>query len=305
MPKKNPEKLKAVPSGIVSLDSMIGGGFPPGALVLLLGEIGAGHKEFVMTSSIMTGAMKDGAIRPPTSEEIALPKECWWITFTRSPDDLLSEVSMSFDSDLYQLFKKHVNFKDLSEDYFKLSAIPAEWVAEETATKRKAEKLEALGEAFAGLHRAARAPAAKPKTVLESLSGFLTERAPGNLIVLYTLSDLARLYADSEEKWYDFTLFLRGLQRAAKKWGGLILANMTANLFDPRQEEEISACVDGVLRFEWETAGTRGRRKVMYFRKFRGLLPRVDGASAAKFEVTISPSSGFEVARAELIEGLR
>lgn len=305
MPEKKSEKPKAVPSGIVSLDSMIGGGFPPGALVLLLSEIGAGHKEFSMTSAIMTGAMRDGTIRPATGEGIALPKGCWWATFTRSPEDLLNEVSMSFDSDLYQLFKKHVNFKDFSGDYFKLSAVPLEWVEEEAVPKRKAEKLEALGEAFAGLHRAARAPAVKPKTVLESLSGFLTEHAPGNLVVLYTLSDLARLYTGSEEKWYDFTLFLRGLQRAAKKWGGLILANMTANLFDPRQEEEISACVDGVLRFEWEAAGTRGRRKVMYFRKFRGLLPHIDAASSVKFEVTVSPSSGFEVARAELIEGLR
>jgi hypothetical protein len=122
---------------------------------------------------------------------------------------------------------------------------------------------------------------------------------------LYTLSDLARLYSESESKWYDFTLFLRGLQRAAKRWGGLIYLPMTARLLEERKEEEISACVDGVINFGWEAAGPTRRRRVMYFEKFRGLLPKLDGAAIVKFEATVTPTSGFEVSRAELIEGLR
>ncbi|MDI6884463.1 MAG: hypothetical protein QMD00_05025, partial [Hadesarchaea archaeon] len=132
-----------------------------------------------------------------------------------------------------------------------------------------------------------------------------TEHAPGNIVVLYTLSDLARLYSDSESKWYDFTLFIRGLQRAAKKWGGIIYLNMTAGLLEPRKEEEILACVDGVLEFGWEEAGPTKRRRVLYFKKFRGLLPRIDGTAVVKFEVSVSPTAGFEVSRAELIEGLK
>ena len=183
--------------------------------------------------------------------------------------------------------------------------MPPEWISEERVAERKAEKLAALEAAFAGVRRAVGAPAARPKTLLESLADFLTEHAPNNLVVLYTLGDLARLYSDSEQKWYDFTLFLRGLQRAAKRWGGIIYADMTAKLLNPCMEEEIAACVDGVLGFEWERAGPTGRRRMMHFRKFRGLMPRLDGAAIVRFEVSIAPTSGFEVTRAELIEGLK
>ncbi len=298
-------RFKNVPSCVISLDSLIGGGFPAGSLVLLRGQIGAGHEEFVMTSAIMSAAVKKGLIKPAVAENIALPNEVWWVTFTRPPEDMLREVSMSFEHDLYQLFCENTKFKDFSLEYFRATPVPPEWVAEEEVQKRREEKLAALEEAFAGIHRAVAAPALKPKTVLESLVSFLTEHSPGNAVVLYTLSDLARLYSDSESKWYDFTVFLRGLQRAAKKWGGVIYASMIANLLEPRREEEISACVDGVLEFEWEAAGPTKRRRVLYFRKFRGLLPRVDGAAVVKFEISISPTAGFEITRAELIEGLR
>jgi len=298
-------KYKNIPSGVISLDSLIGGGFPAGSLVLLRGQIGSGHKEFVMSSAIMMAAIKKGLIRPAVAEDILLPNEVWWVTFTRSPEDLLHEISLSFERDLYVLFRGNVKFKDFSQEYFRTSPVPAEWVSESEVEARRGEKLSALESAFAGVHRAVAAPAIRPKTLLESLVAFLTEHAPGNAVVLYTLSDLARLYSDSESRWYDFTLFLRGLQRAAKKWGGIIYANMTANLLEPRKEEEISTCVDGVLEFEWEAAGPTKRRRILYFKKFRGLLPRIDGTAVVKFEVAISPTAGFEVTRAELIEGLR
>jgi KaiC/GvpD/RAD55 family RecA-like ATPase len=296
--------MKTIPSGIPSLDSLIGGGFPAGALVLLRAGVGAGNKEFLMTSAIMTCAMKRGITRPAETGA-TLPDDVWWITFTRSPNDLLNEVELSFERDLFQLFRDNVKFKDFSEDYFRTSPVPLEWVSERIREERRREKLEGLTSAFADIHRATLSPAIKPKTALESLGDFLTTHAPGNVMILYTLSDLARLYSDSEAKWYDFTLFLRGLQRAAKQWSGLIYLPMTARLLDERKEEEISACVDGVINFQWEAAGPTRRRRVMYFEKFRGLLPRLDGAAIVKFEATVTPTSGFEVSRAELIEGLR
>jgi KaiC/GvpD/RAD55 family RecA-like ATPase len=298
-------KLKNIPSGVISLDSLIGGGFPAGSLILLRGQIGAGHKEFVMTSAIMSAAIKKGLIRPVASEDAVLPKEILWVTFTRSPEDLLHEISLSFERDLYHLFRENVKFKDFSAEYFRTSPVPAEWVSKEEVETRKRDKLSALEDAFAGAHRAAALPSIKPKTMLESLVDFLTKNAPKNVVVIYTLSDLARLYSDSESRWYDFTLFIRGLQRAAKKWEGIIYMNMTVGLLEPRKEEEILACVDGVLEFSWEEAGPTKRRRVLYFKKFRGLLPRIDGTAVVKFEVGISPTSGFEVSRAELIEGLK
>jgi KaiC/GvpD/RAD55 family RecA-like ATPase len=293
-----------IPSGILSLDSLIGGGFPAGALVLMSGEIGAGNKEFLMTSAIMTYAMKKNILRP-SDPNVTLPNEVWWTSFTRAPADLLAEVGLSFERDLFELYRDNVKFKDFSEDYFRTSPVPLEWISEKVRAEREKVKLDSLAGAFASIHRATGSQSIRPKTTLESLASFLTENATGNVIVLYTLSDLARLYSDSETRWYDFVLFLRGLQRAAKQWGGLIYLPLTAHLLDERKESEISACVDGVINFKWETAGPTRRRRVMYFEKFRGLLPRLDGAAVVKFEVTITPTSGFEVARAELIEGLK
>ncbi len=296
--------MKTIPSGVLSLDSLIGGGFPAGSIILLRSEIGAGHKEFLMTSSIMTSAMKKNILRP-SDPDVTLPDNIWWATFARSPDDILNETGMSFERDLFELFRDNVKFKDFSEDYFRSSHVPLEWISGRVKEEREKEKLDSLADAFAAIHRTTSAPAIKPKTALESLADFLTGTAKNNVIILYTLSDLARLYSDSEIRWYDFTLFLRGLQRAAKKWNGLIYLPLTANLLEARKEEEISACVDGTVSFQWEAAGPTRRRRIMYFEKFRGLLPRLDGAAVVKFEITITPTSGFEVARAELIEGLK
>lgn len=293
-----------IASGIPSLDPLIGGGFPPGSLVLLRGEIGAGNKEFLMTSAIMTHAIKKKLIALAEPDSI-LPEEVWWITLTRAPEDIKNEVAMSFEQDLYTLFRDNVKFKDFSEDYFRTSPVPLEWVSEKLKEEEKTEKMKSLTGALAGIHRAAALPTVKPKTTLESLAEFMSEHAPKNTVVIYTLTDLARLYSDTEVRWYDFTLFLRGLQRAAKKWGGIIYLPMAAKILDERKEEEISACVDGVINFQWEAAGPTRRRRTMYFQKFRGLFPRLNGAAVVKFEISVTPTSGFEVARAELIEGIR
>ena len=47
----DPLALRKVPTGIADLDSIVGGGFPEGSLVLLLGDIGAGTQEYVYTAA--------------------------------------------------------------------------------------------------------------------------------------------------------------------------------------------------------------------------------------------------------------
>ena len=138
----------------------------------MLSEIGAGHKEFLMTSSIMTAAIKKGLIKP-AERDVVLPEDVWWITFTRSPEDLLTEISLSFDKDLHKLFRENIKFKDFSEDYFRTSPVPMGWISAEAREQQGKEKLESLSEAFAEVHREAAAPAIKPKTALESLAEFL------------------------------------------------------------------------------------------------------------------------------------
>jgi len=298
------EELKVMPTGIASLDGPIGGGFPAGSLVVLTGEVGSGNNEFAMTSSVMLAATKAGRLSPPPGKNIVLPGDIWWVTFTRPQSDLMGEMALGFDSDLYELFRKQANFKDLSEEYFATSSVPLEWVSERLAEKRREETLTTLGKTLAGVYRLAERPSSKPKGMLNSLADFLTERGPNNVVILNTLTDLAMLYSESEARWYEFMIFLRGLQRATKKWGGLIYASLDANLLEGRMEQEIAACVDGVLTFEWVQAGPAERRRTLYIKKFRR-LPLSAGGAAMRFNVNLTSSVGLQVIKPELIEGLR
>lgn len=298
------EKTKIIPTGISSLDEAMGGGFPAGVLVELTGGMGAGHKELAITTSMMLSAMMSGKLRRPKGENIMIPKRILWITFTRPESDIIREIESSYDPDLYRPFHKQVKFKDLSEDYFLTSSVPIEWISKGAARKRRKEALAALRDELAGLRRRVGVPARKPRGILDSLANYLTGRAKDSLVVLDSLTDLARLYSDTEERWYEFVLFLRGLQRVSKRWNGIIYGILDANLLRERMEQEIAICADGVLSFEWAQAGPAERRRTLYLRKFRGLLPSAGGA-AMRFEVTISPSAGLQVVRPELIEGLK
>jgi len=299
------EGLKVMPTGISSLDGAIEGGFPAGSLVVLMGEVGSGNSEFAMTSSVMLAATKSGVINPPSGKNIVLPKNIWWVTFIRPQSDLMDEMSLSFDSDLYELFHKQANFKDLSGEYFATSSVPLEWVSERLAGKRREEMLAEFGSTLAGIYRLAERPSVKPKGILASLADFLTEHGPNNIVVLQTLTDLAMLYSESDARWYEFMMFLRGLQRATKKWGGIIYATLDAELLGKHREQEIASCVDGVLAFEWVQAGVAERRRILYMKKFRRLSSSHRGGGVMRFNVSITPSVGLQVAKPELIEGLK
>jgi KaiC/GvpD/RAD55 family RecA-like ATPase len=292
-----------IPTGISSLDAAIGGGFPAGSLVLSTGEIGTGYDNFVMTTSVMLAATKIGRISPPSGKNIILPEETWWVTFNRPESDLMNEFSRTFDSDLYKSFCEQVKFKDLSEDYFATSSVPIEWVSEELVQDRQKEMLATLGKALAGAYRLSEKPSAKPKGLLNSLADLLTKLGPNNFVVLHSLTDLAILYSDSDERWYDFMIFLRGLQRVTKKWGGIIHTSLDSNLLEKHKEEEIAACVDGVLSFEWAQAGPVERRRTLYIKKFRRLPTTESGI--LRFDVNVSASVGLQVIKPELIVGLK
>ena len=47
--------MDRIPFGIRRLDTTIGGGAPPGSVVLLSGDAGAGAREFMYTSAVMNG----------------------------------------------------------------------------------------------------------------------------------------------------------------------------------------------------------------------------------------------------------
>src|SRR2546428_9676559 len=80
----DPLALRKVPTGIADLDSIVGGGFPEGCLVLLLGDIGAGTQEYVYTAaSKIANVRKNPQLRHyflgPAVDDSVLPDPiCSW-----------------------------------------------------------------------------------------------------------------------------------------------------------------------------------------------------------------------------------
>ena len=273
-------ELKSIPTGITSLDLIIEGGLPSGSFTLLLGEVGAGSAEFAYTSSIMLSLMKTGVISSPKDKKVSIPDSICYVSITRSKEDVLREISLSFQPDYYNAFKENLVFMDFSKNYFKRSPF---LLSDETGF----DSLRGLGE---------------EKGIVESLISFLSENAKDNLIIIDSLTDLVRMYT-GQMKWQDLVLFLKGLQKESKTWNGITYALLTSNIFDYSKQEEIADCADGVLVFEWSELGTAQRQRTMYVKKFRGLLPKLEFDNIAKFETKITKNIGFEVSNVKMIMG--
>jgi len=181
-----------MPTGIPSLDPVMGGGVPPGSLVLLFGDIGAGGLEFAYTSAMLLS--RDVHERSQDTERI--PREIWYVTFTKGRDDVLSEMKLAFHPDLARGIDE-VKFIDLSQIYFDSSIVPLDWYSEGDLYSR----LQARG----GHDKILGALATRLSTIPEK-----------SLIIFDSLTDLATQYA-KDGLWSDFAAFLRGLQRVAKE----------------------------------------------------------------------------------------
>src|SRR5512136_1424519 len=82
-----------MPTGISSLDPVLDGGVPPGSVVLLEGEVGAGSQEFVFTSLIYLSILRQ---RGEGGQGMKVPDSIGYITFTRLREDILKEITLSF-----------------------------------------------------------------------------------------------------------------------------------------------------------------------------------------------------------------
>ena len=50
---------RRIPTGVSDFDTMIQGGFPAGSVILLIGDVGAGQREFAYTSASKLAIVKD------------------------------------------------------------------------------------------------------------------------------------------------------------------------------------------------------------------------------------------------------
>jgi KaiC/GvpD/RAD55 family RecA-like ATPase len=267
---------KKMPTGISSLDPMMEGGIPPGSVVLLLSEIGAGSYEFIYSSILSIASMKNNKTVPDT---VLLPSSIMYVTFTKMSDDVKREMKLSFYDDLLQGLDS-IQFEDLSQLYFDASVVPIDWYSKGDIVSRLQSR--------------------NNRDILSQLSQTFATGATNNLIVLDSLTDLATQYAGTA-RWGDLMAFMRGLQRIAKKLNTTIYLPLAQGILDVKNEREIADIADAVILFNWEESSAARRQRVMYFEKFRGLMPHLEEKDLVKFSVRISAAIGFEVSNIRVI----
>jgi KaiC/GvpD/RAD55 family RecA-like ATPase len=271
-----------IPTGVPSFDPVIKGGIPAGSFVLLLSEVGAGGSEFVYTSMLMLAQMKKE--RASLKPNFKLPEKIVYISFTKLRDNVLQSVSTLNIADVADV-EDILTFVDLSGDYFAKTQVPRHWTSTDMMTLDSFKTVP------------------KNKTLYESLVDTLEANAPNNLVIIDSLTDLMRGPVRDNFTWNDLISLLKGIERVSKQWDACIYALLTAHIFEPSLEEEVSDCADGVLMFGWQAIGNNQRQRMMYIKKFRGLMPYLEDDNVVRFETRISASQGFEVSNIREIIG--
>ncbi len=285
--------LNLIPTGIRTFDVNINGGFPAGSVILLLEDVGAGAREFIYTSVFNIVKMKSDHNSPKPMDEarksthtdevgtaFTLPNEMYYISVSKSREDILNENAYAFHGDFYNAIKNSLVFKELSDIYFRQSAVQNFWVSDKKAIMD-----------FDSIYE---------KSILDEISAFLEEHAKNNMVIIDSLTELIMCEADYLNK-NDIIMFLRGMVKVSKTWNGLIYLILSAKILEEQMQETVADVVDGVLDFEWFDKGSVKMRRNLYISKFRGLMPRLEQNKIAKFETKITSDSGFEVSNVRKI----
>lgn len=276
------ELAKMIPTGVADFDSIIKGGFPAGSVILLVGDLGAGQTEFALTSAAKLAMVKEKPTSAPfllgAGKDSRLPDKICYITFSRSREEVLSEMEAAFNPDFYSSFENTVQFKDFSSAYFRKTMVPRSWTGETTSIFQSDGSSE---------------------NVLEGLVNYLDENAPGSMIIIDSLTDLV---VSASIEIADLVAVMRGLQRVAKRWGGIIYLVLTNNVLDEKKQRMLMDSVDGSLVFEWSRyLNSSKRQRYMYVEKFISLLPHLDKERIARFATVVTAQSGLVVIDTERI----
>jgi len=276
--------MKKIPTGVSDLDSIIKGGLPAGSVVLLLTEIGAGGLEYLYTSSAKLLRVKKSPrdvsmILGDECKGSILPEEVFYITFSRSKQDILEEVKISFNQDYYDAIEEDLNFKDFSNSYFRRTMVPNSWTREN--------------------HQPSLFGDESDSDILEELVDFLEEKAPENMVVIDSLTDLLTNTSIENDK---LVTVIKGMRRASKKWGGVIYLLLTKGIMDRSTEYLLIDSVDGVMSFEWsKSRHTSKRQRYMFLEKFMSVLPHLKREKIARFTAEVTDFAGYNVVNYEKI----
>lgn len=271
-----------IPTGVADFDSIIKGGFPAGSVILLVGDLGAGQTEFALTSAAKLAMVKEHPESAPfllgAGKDSRLPDQICYITFSRSKDEVLAELETAFNQDFYSSFERVVQFRDFSSAYFRKTMVPRSWTGDTTSIFSSDSSNE---------------------NVLESLVNYLDEKAPGSMIIIDSLTDLV---VSANIEISDLVAVMRGMQRVAKRWGGIVYLVLTNNVLDEKKQRMLMDSVDGSLVFEWSRyLNSSKRQRYMYVEKFISLLPHLDKQRIARFATVVTAQSGLVVIDTERI----
>jgi archaellum biogenesis ATPase FlaH len=272
--------MERIPFGISRLDSTIDGGAPRGSVVLLSGEAGAGAREFMHTAATMNGLAAAGddlfdlhyGDLAPNAE---LADEIHYISFTNEEDQLSTEINMSMDDEIVDAGLPEVDFKSLSNNYFHVSPVPRNWYADRTTEITSLRKRHEDREG-----------------VLSALGDTLSARAPGNLVILDSLSDLVGGIGE-EMTWSDINYIVKGLEKASHQWAGLILLHVNFETLTDTEYGQLVENCSGTLEFQWETGGST-RARTLVVKSFRGVLSQIEAENIVKFETDLG-DAGFDI----------
>jgi len=281
--------LNKIPTGVVTFDPIIRGGFPSGSLILLLGEAGAGNIEFAYTSACMLSLFKSNpALYDSTkkqldacmvnNETLKLPDTICYISFSHSKEDIKAELEHSFLPGFQGTFdSKGFIFKDFSSFCPECATLDNDNVWKSMKGIRQEEK----------------------QVILRDLISTLEFHARNSLVIIDSLASLRRTCC---LEWVDFITFIGELQKKSKKWDGMIYLQLGSGIFEKNQEQEVMDIVDGVLVFEWAQEGF-GRQQTMYMRKSRGVLPNIIKDNMVRFDTMVTNTDGYVVTNVKRISG--
>jgi KaiC/GvpD/RAD55 family RecA-like ATPase len=275
-----------VPTGVPDFDYLTGG-VPAGSLVLLLGEAGAGHQEFALTSACHLMLHYDdpelhrfylGSARGP----FVYPAGVAYVSMSRSREQVLDELRSAFTGVYPEVFVRHLSFYDLSPTYFRDTVVPSSWASLPSPL---------LSEARPSGDRA--------DGPLRALADALDTSGPNNLIVVDSLTDL--LVRQGIEA-NDVLTMLKGLRRRAKSWGGVVYLLLSEGVAPAAVEHAIADSVDGVLQFRWTTsANFSHRQRAMLIPKFMPVLSRIPAEYHGRFVIRVNASNGLVTTQYERV----
>ena len=277
-----------IPSGVGDFDSVTGG-IPVGSVVLLTGEAGAGHQEFALTSSTHLMFSYDaerlhkfylGSVKG----NFVYPAGLAYVSLTRSREQVVREVEISFEPTHYASFVRHLIFRDLSSVYFSDTIVPRAWA-------------QTSAPLLASLTDAPSTPSATDP--LDAIVQAVEQDGNGNVVIVDSLTDLlVRRNLDPEA----ILTLVKGLRRRAKEWGGIVYLLLSRGVAPPATEQALADSVDGVFSFSWTTHPLRSsRQRTMLIEKFMPVLSHVPHEHQGRFVIRVSSHTGLVTTQYERI----